>query len=205
MASDAEKPDGFVVLTREQACERFAGTSPGLIPGIGPKTVARLRRGGVETLAQLAAADGGCARAGLRRRSRSWLGARRFEDDRDLELERIRKSESRETTFDRDLRGLAELEPPLVRLSEQLCERSARRGRAGGRSGSRSASTTSPRTRARERSRRQRTSRHGPARGFELLRELDPPRPVRLLGVRVAGLDAGRAVPEELGQLELGG
>src|SRR5690242_10669115 len=42
VASDAEKPAGFVVLTREQACERFAGASPGLVPGIGPKTVAKL-------------------------------------------------------------------------------------------------------------------------------------------------------------------
>src|SRR3954466_6498087 len=38
VASDADKPDGFVVLSREQACEHFAGASPGLIPGIGPKT-----------------------------------------------------------------------------------------------------------------------------------------------------------------------
>ena len=42
VASDAEKPAGFVVLTREQACARFAGSPPGLIPGIGPKTAARL-------------------------------------------------------------------------------------------------------------------------------------------------------------------
>src|SRR5881227_2785930 len=54
VASDAEKPDGFVVLSREQACERFAGSSPGLIPGIGPKTVERLRERGIETLGQLA-------------------------------------------------------------------------------------------------------------------------------------------------------
>src|SRR3712207_2478625 len=42
VASDAEKPDGFVVLSREQACERFASASPGLVPGIGPRTVERL-------------------------------------------------------------------------------------------------------------------------------------------------------------------
>src|ERR671926_224659 len=47
VASDAEKPDGFVVLSREMACERFADASPGLIPGIGPKTVARLQSEGV--------------------------------------------------------------------------------------------------------------------------------------------------------------
>src|SRR5256886_8149777 len=53
VSSDAEKPNGFVVLSREMACERFAGASPGLIPGIGPKTVARLDERGVKTLAAL--------------------------------------------------------------------------------------------------------------------------------------------------------
>ena len=47
VASDAEKPRGFVVLTREQACERFAGAACGLVPGIGPKTAERLRTLGV--------------------------------------------------------------------------------------------------------------------------------------------------------------
>ena len=46
VASDAEKPDGFVVLSAEEARERFAGSPPGLIPGIGPKTVERLERAG---------------------------------------------------------------------------------------------------------------------------------------------------------------
>src|SRR3954464_5038650 len=32
MASDAEKPRGFVVMTREQACARYAESPPGLIP-----------------------------------------------------------------------------------------------------------------------------------------------------------------------------
>src|SRR3954466_15472782 len=31
VASDAEKPEGFVVLSREMACELFGGASPGLI------------------------------------------------------------------------------------------------------------------------------------------------------------------------------
>src|SRR5215218_8945718 len=56
VASDAEKPRGFVVLTREQACERFGSRSPGLVPGIGPKTIARLERMGLTTLSALAAA-----------------------------------------------------------------------------------------------------------------------------------------------------
>src|SRR5258708_8576610 len=56
VASDAEKPAGFVVLTREQACARFAGAPPGLIPGIGPKTAARLAALGLTTLAAVGSA-----------------------------------------------------------------------------------------------------------------------------------------------------
>src|SRR5260370_33074039 len=56
VASDAEKPGGFVVLTREQACARFASSPPGLVPGIGPKTAARLAELGLRTLGALAAA-----------------------------------------------------------------------------------------------------------------------------------------------------
>src|SRR5690349_16282993 len=53
VASDAEKPKGFVVLTREQAAERFAPDSPRLLPGIGPKTAKRLEGYGVRTIGTL--------------------------------------------------------------------------------------------------------------------------------------------------------
>src|SRR5215210_3685922 len=55
VASDADKPDGFLELTRQAARERFSASSPGLIPGIGPKTVARLEARGIDALGKLAA------------------------------------------------------------------------------------------------------------------------------------------------------
>ena len=51
VASDAEKPNGFVVLTREEACARFAQSPCRLIPGIGGKTAERLQALGVGTVA----------------------------------------------------------------------------------------------------------------------------------------------------------
>src|SRR4051795_11770091 len=230
VASDADKPDGFVVLSREQACERFAGASPGLIPGIGPKTRARLEERGVTTLAALAATPA--------ENLGDWFGARlgphlaalaRFEDDRVIQTVRPPKSESRETTFDYDLRGLDALEPVLLRLTDQLCETlsaAARRGVAArepvllrltdqlcetlvkqerrGRTIGIKVRLDDFSTHTRARSRPEATNDVDVVRAvaLDLLREFDPPRPVRLIGVRVAGLDEDHAEPAA-GQLEL--
>src|SRR3954452_13275851 len=183
VASDADKPDGFIELDREQARERFASASPGLIPGIGPKTVERLTSRGVTTLAELAQVpDESLA---------EWFGGRlgphlgrlaRFEDERPLETVRVAKSESRETTFDHDLRGLATLEPVLERLTTELCQTLARDG-AGGRTVRIKVRYDDFSTVARARSLPEPVSDEERVLSVarSLLRELDPPRPVRLL------------------------
>ena len=82
VASDAEKPAGFVVLTREQACERFAGAAPRLLPGIGAKTAERLEALGIETIAQLAATPAETLAERFGGRLGPYLCARaRFEDE----------------------------------------------------------------------------------------------------------------------------
>jgi len=210
VASDAEKPDGFVVLSREQACERFAAASPGLIPGIGPKTVERLRQGGIETLGQLANASGEALASAFGDRLGPHLARlARFEDDRSIETVRIAKSESRETTFDADLRGLDALEPVLDRLSQQLCETLARQNRKGRTIGIKvRLDDFSTHTRARTREEPTNDLQVVRSTARDLLRRFDPQRPVRLLGVRVAGLDeaataAGPGAPATVDQLEL--
>src|SRR5262249_53967609 len=55
ITSELGKPAGLVVLSREAALERFGGDSPGFIPGIGPKTLAKLEAMGIATLADLGA------------------------------------------------------------------------------------------------------------------------------------------------------
>jgi DNA polymerase-4 len=191
VASDAEKPDGFVELSAEQARERFTDASPGLVPGIGPKTVARLERLGVTTLGALGATPDARLIEWFGRRLGPHLGAlARFEDDRAIETVRVAKSESRETTFDYDLRGLSELEPVLERLTAQLCEtleREERRGRTIGIKLRYADFTTLTRARTLDVAVNDSTTVGAVA--LELLRRLDPRRPVRLLGVRVAGLD----------------
>jgi DNA polymerase IV len=195
VASDAEKPRGFVCLTREQACARFGSRPPGLVPGIGPKTVQRLERMGIATLARLAAAPlealvaefGSNHGPDLQRRAR-------FEGSAAITPVRIAVSESRETTFDTDIADPARLEELLVDLATQLCERLAAQERRG--------RTIAIKVRLDDfatitRARTIAAPTNDPATvvgvAVALLREYAPARPVRLLGVRVASFDHGDA------------
>ena len=191
VASDAEKPDGFVVLSREMACERFGGSPPGLIPGIGPKTAERLKERGIETLAQLAGVPEATLAEWFGSRQGPWLRRlANFEDEREIETVRVAKSESKETTFDRDLRGLEALEPVLARLSSALCDdlrRKERRGRTIGIKVRLDDFSTHTRARTLEQPTNDPAVVGGIA--LDLLREFGAPRPVRLLGVKVDKLD----------------
>ena len=116
------------------------------------------------------------------------------------------KSESRETTFDHDLRGLPQLEPVLERLTGELCEtlgREDRRGRTIGIKVRLDDFTTL--TRARSLDAAVNDSETVGSVALALLRRLDPTRPVRLLGVRVAGLDeeSAQAAPDDQLSLSL--
>jgi DNA polymerase-4 len=207
VASDADKPDGFLMLSAAEARERFGSASPRLVPGIGPKTAERLEQRGVARLDQLAALPEGTLV--------EWFGANlgphlgrlaRFEDERTLDTARVRKSESRETTFDHDLHGLPELLPVLERLTEQLCEdltANERRGRTIGIKVRLDDFSTHTRARSLPSPVNDCATVFDVAR--ELLRTLDPERPVRLIGVRVAGLDdeVGRAGSPATDQLQL--
>ncbi len=201
VASDAEKPRGFVVLSREQACRRFGASRCGLVPGIGPKTVERLRALGLETLAALAAAphDRLAERFGARLAAELQRRAR-FEDESAVTEERKVVSESREVTFDEDIRDPERLEAILAQLVERLCDGLLAQRRKGRTIGIKvRLDDFSTHTRARTLVEAVATAdRVGPV-AVELLRRFAAPRPVRLLGVRVAGLElADRSDDEQL-------
>jgi DNA polymerase-4 len=191
VASDAEKPHGFVVLTREQACDRFGDAPPGLVPGIGPKTAERLRALGIETLGKL----GSCSPEILGARFGARLAAElvrraRFEDDARVTEERKVVSESREITFDRDIAALAELERVLSQLVGRLCDALGAQRRHGRTIGIKvRLDDFSTHTRSRTLTDPVSSADHVGRVALELLRRFAPARPVRLLGVRVAGLE----------------
>ena len=193
VASDAEKPNGFVVLSREQACERFGPSPPGLIPGIGPKTVARLAEHGIDTLAKLGRGAGGGARlSGSGRGSGVTCGRlARFEHESPRH-----DRPGREVGVARDHLRLRPARPRRARSRARAARRASCARRSTARSAavrlsaSRCGSTTSRRTRARAHARRahERPQRRDRRRTRAAAR-VRPAAACAAAGVRVAGLD----------------
>jgi DNA polymerase-4 len=190
VASDAEKPAGFVVLDREQACARFAAAPPSLVPGIGPKTAARLAELGLSTLAAVAGAPERVLIERFGPNLGRELGRRaRFEHDGAIGAARKVVSESRERTFERDVADPAQLRESLAMMAEELCAGLAAHGRRGRTIGIKvRLDDFTTVTRAHSVPEPTCDVALVTAVALRLLREYSPPRPVRLLGVRVAGL-----------------
>ncbi len=187
VASDAEKPRGFVVLTRVQAARRFADQPPRLIPGVGPKTAERLAEIGIETIGALQRHP----KDDLVRRFGPSHGAAlhdraHFRDDSPVADGEV-KSQSVETTFDYDISDLDRLGGILAEQSRRLADGLRKRGLAG-RTIAIKVRLDDWTTVTRAQTIAAPTNDPGliEATARELLRAYDPPRPVRLLGVRVA-------------------
>jgi DNA polymerase-4 len=208
ITSELGKPAGLVVLSRAEALERFAGDPPGLVPGIGPKTAIKLQKMGIHTLAELRAHDPAVLERAFGPRMGHWLPARaRFEDETPIAVVHETKSQSAETTFDVDVADQGEMATHVASLSKELCRRLRSReleGRTIGikvrlddwtnvtRSHTVDEPTNDPEVIT-------------PI-ALDLLHAYAPPRPVRLLGVRVAGFSHDEAAPEpatEKAQLQL--
>jgi DNA polymerase-4 len=191
VASDAEKPAGFVVLSREQACARFAAAPPGLVPGIGPKTAARLAELGLSTLAAVGSAPERLLIERFGPNLGRELGRRaRFEHDGEIGAARKVVSESRERTFDTDVSDPAQMREQLSLMAEELCAGLAAHGRRGRTIGIKvRLDDWTTVTRAHTVDEPTCDVHLVSEVALRLLREYAPARPVRLLGVRVAGLN----------------
>jgi DNA polymerase-4 len=192
IASDLDKPDGLFVLTEENWLEVVGEKPASLLPGIGPRTFARLREIEIETVAELAGAEtellekafGPNHGVGLRERANG-VGSRT------LSTERRRKSESRETTFPYDVSDRAELRETLDRLAGSVCSSLESHGRRG-RTVTMKIRLRPFRTYTRSRTISEPTSDPEVVREVagELLERFELDAPVRLIGVGLAGLDA---------------
>ncbi len=190
IASDLDKPDGFFKLDHENWLETVGEKPASLLPGVGPKTFERLRSIGIETVAQLADTDElTLARAfgpnhggGLRARANG-VGSTKLNEDT------VRKSESRETTFPEDVTDREFLRETVERLARSVCE-SLARNRRRGRTVTLKIRLQPFKTYTRSRTLPAHTCDPDQvaATARELLERFDPQRPVRLVGVGLAGL-----------------
>jgi DNA polymerase-4 len=202
IASDLDKPDGFFVLTEENWLKTVGEKPATLLPGVGSRTFEKLRRAGIETVGELAGADEHLLERSFGPRNGSGLRARaNGRGSESLTLERVRKSESRETTFPEDVTDREVMRQTIDRLARSVCESLASNGRRG------RTVTLKIRLRPFKTYTRSRTlpshtleSEVVATTALELLERFDPQTPVRLVGVGVAGL-VGDEVTHQPGQL----
>ena len=201
VASDLEKPDGFVIVPRGAEAAFLAPLPLQRLWGVGPKTRTVLEDLGLRTIGDLARADPALLDARLGEHgSTIQERAQGIDDDREVQGEpAIPKSIGHAHTFDRDTLDRAQLEHTLLRLSEGVGRR-LRKHTLRGRTITLQLRVAPFETRTRQRTLPEPTD--GDLRIYEtaraLLREAlaadrDAGRvsPVRLVGVTASGLVGG--------------
>jgi len=190
VASDLDKPDGLVVVAPGTEQELLRPMSVTIIPGVGPATTERLRRGGIHTVADLEAVSlDELVRLVGRAHGTGLHALARAEDDRPVVPERETKSVSVEGTYDTDLTDRTLMEQLLTRQAREVSSRRRKSGLSGRTitikvrlydftTLNRSATLPSPTDQAATIARLARS----------LLADLDTSAGVRLLGVGVSGL-----------------
>ncbi len=128
IATNVGKPDGLIVVPPGQEAAFLAPLPLEALWGVGPKTQTRLEALGLRTIGELAA----WPEADLVRRFGAWgedlSRHARGRDDRPIETEREAKSISKETTFARDVSEREALRRTLLELCDQVAASLRRQG-----------------------------------------------------------------------------
>ncbi|MDF1551792.1 MAG: DNA polymerase IV [Deferrisomatales bacterium] len=128
IASDLEKPRGFVVVPPERVAGFLAPLPITRLWGVGPKTAEQLRRLGLTTIGAIAAWPAGALKSRLGEMGEHLWHLARGEDSRPVVPHSEPKSLGCETTFDADQRDPAVVRNTLLALSDRLASRLRRRG-----------------------------------------------------------------------------
>jgi DNA polymerase-4 len=128
IASDADKPDGLVIVAPGTEAAFLAPLPTRALWGVGPKAEAVLRSAGIKTVADIAAADSATLEHLLGSRGAFLQQMARGDDDRAVLTEHERKSVGAETTFARDLPNGPGLRRELDRIAEHVARRLAKSG-----------------------------------------------------------------------------
>ncbi len=196
IGSELDKPNGLTLLSPADIPTRIWPLSVRKVNGIGPKATEKLAALGIVTVQDLANADLGMLQENFGRSYSEWLARiSQGEDDRPVVVSSEPKSISRETTFERDLHPRQD-RPALSTVFTDLCVRVSqdlrRKGYVGRTIGiklryddfttvTRDVSLQTP-TADPVQIRRAAT---------ECVRRVSLDRKLRLLGVRVTGLESG--------------
>ena len=200
LASELRKPNGISILYESDLAAKIWPLPVRRINGIGPKSGARLEQLGIHTIGELAAAERNWLAQQFGPRHGGWMYECAWGwDDRSVLTHSEPVSMSRETTFERDLHAVRD-RAALSELFSELCTRLAHDLRSRGYVG-RTVGIKLRYDDFRRATRDQTIDGYTDdavvirrAAGLELKRAALE-RPLRLLGVRVAGLVARDALP----------
>jgi DNA polymerase-4 len=135
MASEFNKPNGISIVQEDELEAKIWPLACRKVNGIGPKADEKLKRLGIETIAQLAAQELQWLIDHFGQKTGAWMhDAARGHDTRPIVLESEPVSMSRETSFERDLhavRDKAELGELFTRLCTQVAADLQRKGYVG--------------------------------------------------------------------------
>jgi DNA polymerase-4 len=200
LASDDAKPDGMLVVEPGTELAFLRPHPVGRLWGVGPATLARLERFGVETIGDLAALPEASLVDALGRAHGTQLHAlAQGRDDRPVESDRETKSIGQEETFPRDVADRETLRREVLRMAERVGSRVREHGLAGRtvtlkvrfpdfRTITRSATLPEPFSVSAEITRL----------ALGLLEKVDTAGGIRLLGVTMSNLTAAAALQESL-------
>jgi DNA polymerase-4 len=123
IAAGRGKPRGFTIIDAEEAATLLAPEPVRLLPGVGAALAKKLEGIGITRLGQLQVLAGRDALRTLGDDGPSLVHRALGQDTRRVDPSREAKSVSAETTFDRDLFDVRDLERHLWRLCEKLARR----------------------------------------------------------------------------------
>nr|WP_308892201.1 DNA polymerase IV [Desulfosporosinus sp. PR] len=127
LASDLQKPDGFVVVSPERVREFLEPLPIERLWGVGKKTAEQLHKLNVKTVRDLRSLELGYLRQLFGVQGNQLYQLAQGIDDRPVESERIVKSIGRETTFELDIADRDVLETALLNLSLDVGRRLRKR------------------------------------------------------------------------------
>jgi DNA polymerase IV (DinB-like DNA polymerase) len=128
LASDADKPDGLVVVEPDDVREFLAPMDVADLHGVGPVTARELRGMGFETAGDIASAEEATLVETFGERGRDIYAQARGEDDREVEPKGRPKSLSSESAFVEATDDMAAKREKVRALAGEVTERATAKG-----------------------------------------------------------------------------